>query len=140
MAASMTGVRTVTGGGREIHMSTAYLAHTALVRAYDGEPLQRLIVAAKQDVLYVLNPRLIEEYKNDLTRPIGFRRLDCFAWNDQAFQDLSVAYKATGRTDEQVWIELPPFAGSPIKVIERQSESGRKSEIRRSIPSLDGPR
>lgn len=82
----------------------------------------------------------IEEYKNDLTRPIGFRRIDCFAWNEEVFQELSEAYKATGQTDEEVWVKLPPFAGTPIEVIEWQAESGRKGEARKYIPSAEGRR
>lgn len=86
-------------------------AHIALVRAYDGEPLRRVVVAAGRDVLYVANPRYLDQVKTGRSKPVGFRRVDCFAWDEKAFETLSEAYATAGQTVTEAWIELLPFAG-----------------------------
>lgn len=91
-------------------------AHIALVRAYDGEPLERIIVGMGPDVLYVANPRFLDDVKRGRSKPVGFRRIDCFAWNQAAFEALSEAYATSGQTLPEAWIKLPPFGGAVLKI------------------------
>ncbi|GJE48237.1 nucleoside-diphosphate-sugar epimerase [Methylobacterium sp. PvP062] len=91
-------------------------AHLALVRAYDGEPLKRVILATGPDVLYVANPRFLDAIRTGRSQPIGFRPVDCYAWDEIAFERLSEAYAASGQTETDAWIALPPFAGSHLRL------------------------
>lgn len=89
-------------------------AHIALVRAYDGEPLRRVVIAAETDVLYVADPRYLDQIKSGRSKPIGFRRVDCFAWDEKAFEALSEAYATAAQTVTEAWIALPPFVGTAL--------------------------
>lgn len=91
-------------------------AHLALVRAYDGEPLKRVIVATGTDVFYVANPKSLDAIRTGRSQPIGFRRIDCYAWDEVAFEKLSEAYAASGQTETDAWLALPPFAGSALRL------------------------
>ncbi|WP_449410673.1 hypothetical protein [Methylobacterium komagatae] len=88
--------------------------HLALIRAYDGEPLKRVVVHEGRDCYYVANPKLIDVILQGTSGPIGFRRHDCFSWNANAFERLAELYATQGHTDHEAWIGLPPFTGRPL--------------------------
>jgi hypothetical protein len=88
--------------------------HLALVRAYDGEPLKRVVIGAGPDVFYVANPSYLDAIKHGRSQPIGFRRVDCFAWDETAYETLCEAYTTAGKTEAEAWISLPPFRGTAL--------------------------
>jgi hypothetical protein len=89
----------------------------AIVRAYDGRPLKRIVVDQYRDVWYIANPRYLDEIRSGKCKPIGFRRTTCFAWDAAAFERLERIYAATGTTQDTDWIPLPMFQGLPAMAL-----------------------
>lgn len=85
--------------------------HVVLVRAFEGQPLRRILVEESPDILYVANPRYLGEVQDGHSRPIGFYRRDCFAWDEDAFERLAKSYAAEKRTRPEAWSGMPPFDG-----------------------------
>lgn len=88
--------------------------HVVLVRAFEGQPLKRIVVRATDDILYVANPQGLDRVLAGESKAIGFRRQDCFAWSEQAFERLAKAYAAKSRTDMAEWADVRAFAGHAI--------------------------
>ncbi|GJE50981.1 hypothetical protein GOFOIKOB_4035 [Methylobacterium tardum] len=84
------------------------------IASRDGQPLKRVVVAIGPDVLYVANPIYLDEIQRGRSQPIGFRRIDCFAWDKTAFETLSERYAAAEQTETEAWITLPPFTGAVL--------------------------
>ncbi len=92
-------------------MSTSPIA---IARAYDGEPLRRVVVDANEKVYYIANPRSLAAVISGTSGAIGFPRHDCFAWDAEAFTRLSALYEQTGVTEQSDWDGLAPFTGEPL--------------------------
>lgn len=85
--------------------------HIALVRAYGGQPLKRVVVEAADDVLFIANQQYLDLIQSGHSKPIGCERRDCFAWNPVEFERLTKIYASEHCTTDDAWSEMPLFQG-----------------------------
>jgi hypothetical protein len=84
---------------------------TVIVRAFKGEPLQRVVLDAYDTRVVVAHPDLLDRVKSGESSPLTVPRTDVFAFDPDAFQRLSSEWRENGATDARSWRGLAPWAG-----------------------------
>jgi hypothetical protein len=75
-----------------------------IVRAFDGEPLKRVLVDTGRTVAYVANPEFMDRVKSGDSAAVGFPWPDVYEFDSKAFSKLSSQWK---RQDQELpWNEL----------------------------------
>lgn len=79
----------------------------ALVRAYAGEPLERVVTKIAARVIYAANR---ESAAGDAQLSgVGFPPEDVFEFEEVIYRRLCAQWAATGRTDPALWGEARPY-------------------------------
>lgn len=68
-----------------------------IVRAYGGEPLERVVVAQERHVVFVVNPSRLEDVGNTNPGGIGFPWQDTFEFDPQQLGALAAAWESGDR-------------------------------------------
>ncbi len=63
-----------------------------IVRAFEGEPLQRVVVSIGERLVYVASPELIPSVTAGNSEPVGFPKEDVFEFEREVFDTLRAAW------------------------------------------------
>ncbi len=77
--------------------------HIALVRAYKGEPLKRVVIECGKRVVYVANPNRMVEIASGQSYPVGFPYEDVFKFDSDLYARLSGEWESSGQTGPSLW-------------------------------------
>ena len=81
-----------------------------MARAYEGEPLERVVVGVGERVIYLARPDLTEATMAT-GGGVGFPREDVFYFDEAAFAALTDQWARQRATDPATWRSLTRFLG-----------------------------
>jgi hypothetical protein len=92
-------------------MSTDYIA---LVRAYRGAPLKRVVLEVTPDALILASPTYFDLVRTARSKSTRWDRQSCFAWSDKEFERLSKIFASDYGTTDEAWSQMPLFQGQGL--------------------------
>lgn len=97
-----------------------------IVRAFKGEPLQRVVLEASHAHVLVANPDSLPRIESGESSPLALPRSDVFEFDGDLYQSLQDEFKERGETSAKSWRSLRPWAGSVHGNDRRSGMSGNR--------------
>jgi hypothetical protein len=91
----------------------AMVVRKALVRAYGGEPLCRVVVGETERVVYIANPDKLPAVEAGDSSPVGFPHEDVFEFDAALYERLRDQWDQERHTDDALWKEAANLYGLP---------------------------
>lgn len=82
-----------------------------IIRAFGGEPLQRIVVDVLGNRILVANPDSLGRIQSGESSPLALPRSEVFEWDANQFQRLAEEWRQRGVTDATSWRSLRAWSG-----------------------------
>jgi hypothetical protein len=84
-----------------------------LVRAFGGEPLDRVVVEHGERVIFLAHPGRIAAVQAGDSYPVGFPREDVFVFDAALYERLKYQWDSQGLTESALWAEATCYGAVP---------------------------
>jgi hypothetical protein len=77
-----------------------------IARAFGGRPLRRIIMGSQSGLAYLAAPEAVLRIESGDLFAVGFPKRDVFRFDETAFQQLELEWRAIKRTNNSSWAKL----------------------------------